>query len=420
MSTGGFGREYPEVEVPPPGEPVDYEAAFAMEVARESRRIKVREAARAVVLAERGAGVPAFDIGLLDEVLARPQEPPHRVEGLVPSDASTLVVAQRKTGKTTLLLNLARTLIRGEYLLGQFATRAVAGRVAVLNYEVSGHQLARWAAEIKVPPDRLVLVNLRGRRNPLPIAEDRARLADALRQHEVEALIVDPFGRAYTGSSQNDPGEVSAWLGELDAFARAEVGATDLVLAAHAGWDGERTRGSSALEDWADVIITMVRDKDDPTARFLRAEGRDVLVEEDRLEFEPTTRLLSLSGSGSRKVANKTRRIDVLVGHVVDVVTKEPGLSGYKIEERLKSLGVALQKGDGSAAAKRGVELGHLRDEPGDRGGRRYYPHHPDHPTTTPAGPSDDHPDHPYKGGRPGVVNNSTTPNLINLDQVST
>src|SRR5687768_13005377 len=60
--------------------------------------------------------------------------------------------------------------------------------------------------------------------------------------------------------SQNDPGEVGAWLIGLDQFTRTEVGALDLVLATHAGWNGERTRGSSALEDWADSIITMTRD----------------------------------------------------------------------------------------------------------------------------------------------------------------
>ena len=46
-----------------------------------------------------------------------------------------------------------------------------------------------------------------------------------------------------------------------------------LILTAHAGWNGERTRGASALEDWADVVITLVRDPDNDQVRYLRAEG---------------------------------------------------------------------------------------------------------------------------------------------------
>ena len=144
------------------------------------------------VAAERAGTSPPFDAGLLDDVLARPLEPPYRIEDVLPSDAGLLVVAQRKTGKTTLELNLARSLITGDKFLGRFAVRPVKDRVAILNYEVSAGQLARWANEAGVPKDRLYLVNLRGRRNPLHHPEDRKRLAELLIENEVESVIVDP------------------------------------------------------------------------------------------------------------------------------------------------------------------------------------------------------------------------------------
>jgi len=75
-------------------------------------------------------------------------------------------VAQRKAGKTTLTLNLARALLTGEAFLGAFDVVPVVGDVAVLNFEVSGHTLAHWAHDHAVPPERFHLVNLRGRRNP--------------------------------------------------------------------------------------------------------------------------------------------------------------------------------------------------------------------------------------------------------------
>lgn len=73
----------------------------------ELRTQRVRRRARDILDAERRGPLPPFDAGTLAEMLARPQPPPSRVDGLIPSEAGTLVVAQRKLGKTTLDLNLA-------------------------------------------------------------------------------------------------------------------------------------------------------------------------------------------------------------------------------------------------------------------------------------------------------------------------
>jgi len=387
------------------------ERLFAQLVAQEAGKLRVRAAARALVDAEQRAAepTPAFDAGTLAEVLARPAEPPHRAEGLIPSEASTLIVAQRKTGKTTLELCLARSLIAGGDFLGRFAVRPITGRVGFLNFEVSAGQLARWARDLGIPDDRLYLVNLRGRRNPLSNPEDREMLATALRQQQVESLIVDPFGRAYGGQSQNDSGEVGAWLTDLDYFARGEVGAVDLVLSAHAGWNGERTRGSSALEDWADSIITLTRDAEDDSVRYLRAMGRDVEVDEDRLSFDPFSRLLSMTGAGSRKVVAKVRHLEDLVPAVVQVVASAPGITGNKLTPALREAGHSCQRGDEIKAAAIAVERGLLRIEPGPRNSKQYFtvletPTSPDIPRHPPAGEVLTSPDLPYRygGGQQG------------------
>ena len=377
---------------------LDAVAEFARSVDRVAYELRVREAARVKVAAERAVSVPSFDAGLLGEVLARPEGPPHRVEGLIPADASTLLSAAKKTGKTTLTLNLARCLLTGEDFLGRFPVIPVKGRVALLNYEVTGAQVARWASEVGVPQDRLLLVNLRGRRNPLLVPDDRKRLADLLGEHETETLIVDPFGRAYNGKSQNDAAEVGGWLVALDQFARSEAGVKDLVLTAHAGWDGERTRGSSALEDWGDVILTLTRDNDDAARRYLSAEGRDVLVEEDRLDYDPTTRMLTLAGVGSRTKAKAARRHDKLLTEVVAVVTEKPGLTTTQIGDHLRALSVGFQRGDVGTAARRAVESGHLISQHGPRNSVLWFPKVPSSPDRSQweVGSS---PDPSYKGG---------------------
>ena len=355
----------PDVNALPDVEEDAYDAAaeFARDVEREAYGLRVRDAARVKVTAEKAGPLPELDAGTLAAMLARPAEPPHRVGGLIPSEGGTLVVAQRKTGKTTLTLNLARCLLTGEDFLARFPVRPVTGNVAVLNYEVSGSQLARWAHEAGVPEDRLLIVNLRGRRNPLAYPEDRARLAELLAKHDVESLFVDPFGRAYTGQSQNDPGEVGAWLAELDRFARGEANAVDVVLSTHAGWNGERTRGASSLEDWADSVVTLTRDPDDETLRFLRAEGRDVEIEEDRLAFDPTTRRLTLTGKGSRKQAAANRQAAELLPQVVEYVREHPDCSQAAIERGVEGRAAAVRAAVGAA-----VEAGQIDREKRSKG----------------------------------------------------
>ena len=53
------------------------------------------------------------------------------------------LLGRNGTGKTTLILNLARSLLTGQNFLGSFGIRAIDGDIAILNYEVSGDQLAR-------------------------------------------------------------------------------------------------------------------------------------------------------------------------------------------------------------------------------------------------------------------------------------
>jgi len=343
---------------------LEAKAAFDRAVILAAYQMRVRKAATEMLRAEERPPAEPFDAGWLAELLERPPEPPMRADGLIPSNSGTLLVAQRKTGKTTFMLNWARCLITGEPLLGKFEMRPIAGNVAVLNYEVSGATFARWADEHGVPRDRLLIVNVRGRRNPLADDEDRAHLAQFLRSREIEALAVDPFGRAYTGEAQNDAGEVGLWLTRLDVFARSEAGVNDLMLSAHAGWNGERTRGSSALEDWADSVITLTR-TDDPAEdkRYLRALGRDVDVAEDALEFDPLTRSLSLTGEGSRKDAGVSFKLTKLAVMVERYARAQPGITGKELELACREAedAIPFRKGDVAQAGRLAESNGAVR-----------------------------------------------------------
>lgn len=337
-------------------------------------RMRATADAKAIFDAEQGGPPQPFDAGTLRQVLARPKPPPHRIKDVLPWESGLLLVAQHKVGKTTLVLNMADSLITGDPFLGVYEVRPLDGNVAILNYEVSAHMLAGWANDLGVAEDRLLLVNLRGRRNPLRYPADRQALAALLRAHDVEALITDPFGRAYTGQSQNDPAEVGAWLADLDQFGRSEAGVRDMMLTVHTGWNGERTRGSSALNDWADSIVTLVKDPD-TGQRFIHADGRDIDIPEQELGY--TGRRLRLTGAGSRKDARdqaKRRDQEAAVLRVLGGLS-EP-LHTTALEEAIKAQNAAdakegvrtvgFQRGDVSQACNRLLNKGLVSMTAGD------------------------------------------------------
>lgn len=309
------------------------------EVRRAVERLIVRETAGRAYRAMTEPPAPAFDIGSLGEVLSREPEPPHRIEGLQPYGANVILVGQRKRGKSTLSLNWARSLLTGEQFLGRFQVQPIAGRVAYLNYEVSAGQFARWADEHGIDHDRMIAVNLRGRRNPFLHTDDLDRLAERLAGLRVEALIVDPFAKAYTDTDQDNNGKVASWLGQLDQFARSGVGATEVLLNVHAGWNGERSRGASALEDWPDGIWNITGESE---TRYFKAMGRDVELEEERLDYDHQSRTLLLTGTArrsgdpdkaeSKRGALMERIKEALIGH-------PEGLSGRGIQRWLKDNG---------------------------------------------------------------------------------
>ena len=389
--------------------------AFDELVNQRARQIRVEREARRRVDAEEAPERQPIDLATLAQVLERPQPPRDRIAGLAPWEASTLITAQRKVGKTTLVGNLARCLFTGDRFLGRFDVQPLDGAIAFLNYEVSAQQLARWLDELDVDRERLVQVNLRGRSNPLRDPEDRAELARALRARGVEALIVDPFSRAFVGDSQNDAGQVTSFLTDLDTFTRAEVGALDLFLTNHAGWDAERSRGSTALEDWADSLWRIVRPEADDSARYFSAFGRDVDVEEDRLSFDERTRTLTLTGTGSRKNAAAADRMDILKGCAVATVKAAPGLNTSEIERRLKTDGQRFQKGDVSKALATAAEEGLLTFTMGPRNAKEW--HLPRHTPTHPGGVTLTYPDPLLVGGRStGVAQDPVTPDALLAD----
>lgn len=340
-------------------------------VAKELERLVVQAEARRLFRLSTQPPFKGWDAGTRTEILAN-DPPADRAKGLIPADGATLVVAEYKSGKTTLALNVARGLITGEPLLDRFEVEPVTGGVAFLNFEVAGHTLARWAGDLAIPNEALYLVNLRGGGNPFAHPDRLADLGQLLRDRNTETIIVDPFSNAFPGDDQNDTGKVSKWLAELDEWARETVGARDIVLTAHAGRNGEHARGASALEDWPDSIIYLTKDGDG--TRYLSAMGRDIHVEQDMLTYDLDTRHLAMSGLGGKRDVQNERRLEELVVALTEVVTDTPGLGINEIEDELKRRGQKFQRGAVSRASNLAVQLGEVKVRYGKNRKKEHYP----------------------------------------------
>lgn len=292
------------------------------DVAKEVHRLRVRDTARVQLANE---NIPPIEppTMLLKEYLATaPKEVAYTIDQLHIAGGNTLLVAQFKAGKTTMLLNLMRAIADGGQFLDFFNVQEMQGRVGYLDYEMHGDQFRTWATQVGLTDSKHVATpwHLRGTTLPFWTPDGAEVMCKWLREQEVEMLIVDPAARAWSGlvDNENDNTEVGKFTEALDRL-KKDAGVKDLILATHMGRarfeEGEeRSRGATRLEDWADSLWYLTADRD-TGVRALRAIGRSVDLEAVAIEFDPQTLRLRSSGQPRQEV-----RVDRGVQDVVDAV----------------------------------------------------------------------------------------------------
>ncbi len=236
----------------------------------------------------------------------------YRVQDLWPLGGRVVLAAKRKSGKTTLVGNLVRSLVDGTPFLGQFEVQR-AGVVGVIDLEMSQAQLTQWYRDLNIREmDNVLMLQMRGQATALDmrVPETRQRWAELLKEHRVEVLIIDclaPLLNAL-GVDEDKNTQVGPVLTGIDELLR-EAGITDCVLVHHMGHGAERSRGASRLRDWPEVEWKLTKnpnaagtDDDDRGPRFFEAFGRDVDTgEATALEFRSDTRTLQLPNAGERR-----------------------------------------------------------------------------------------------------------------------
>jgi hypothetical protein len=285
----------------------------------------------------------------LDEMLAQPIEPVlYRIDKLMPIGSRVLLAAQMKSGKTTLVANLLRSLLDGEPFLG-FDVSLSSGRVTLLDTEMDANMLRRWLGELGiVHQKRASVVTLRGRVQTFDIRDERifTLWVERLRELDTSVLIVDclkPILDQLGLDESRETGKITTPLTRL----MIEAGISELILVHHMGHNGERSRGDSALRGWPEVEWHMVRLADDPdkeaemdAPRYFKAYGRDVDISERRLEYDKRTRRLSIGATTTRKADVAAQKDAELQTAILATLADNPGTSKRSIPSLLRQRGV--------------------------------------------------------------------------------
>lgn len=232
----------------------------------------------------------------------RPDTPRWVMNGLIHYGGSVLLAGQYKSGKSTLMLNLIKSLTTGSRFLGAFEVPEPM-KVAYVDLEL-GYSLAwNWFDEVPgIQFDKVVYVPRVGQGSQLHMQSEtiRSKWARKLRQAEVDVLIVDPLSPVMSalGITEKDSETVRPMLDAFDVL-KVEADLKAVIVTHHTGHqEVGRARGSTAFMDWPSAFMSVMKQgEDEDSPRAFRAFGRDVSVSTTPLIFEEKTRTLQLSSA---------------------------------------------------------------------------------------------------------------------------
>lgn len=305
------------------------------EIEKQKRSITARRIAIAELAAEEGLEPPEPFMSAQDIIDSPPAPVEWVVDGLMSVGSRIGLIAQPKTGKTTMALNLSKALITGEKFLGRYEVNRLASNESVvfMDYEVNTNTFRGWVEKVGIRGNQFYRQSLRGRVNPFTDAAARTAFIDQLKAVNCRVLIVDPFADAFAGGvagAENDNTLVAAFFAVVNQVAEA-AGVGEVVITIHAGWSAEgRARGASALEGKPDAMWYLTNDPDaDERLVYFRARGRDVDVEQQVLAFDEEHLSQTVTGKSKqdvqriRRVEAKEMRMEGLLDDVVSVVARE-------------------------------------------------------------------------------------------------
>lgn len=278
--------------------------------------------------------LPEIHDNLTIELQQPDEEAKYLINELFPTGGNITLTAEYKSGKTTLINNVVKSLVDDHPFLGKYGVNDHDRNVVIFNYEVEPRQYRQWMREVGIiNTDRVKLVHLRGLRMPMTSDFVQEKVIDILRDFNAQTWIVDPLARAFVGSGdENSNSDMGLFLDTLDVI-KYEAGVENLIVAAHTGRASEsgieRARGASRFDDWADVRWLLT--KNDEGQRFLKAHGRDVDMEQHVLSYDEQSRQLTVE----KAITRTNQTIENIMNDIVEIVRQNPGITTGELKGKL-------------------------------------------------------------------------------------
>lgn len=297
-------------------------------------------------------GEPTPAISLTDLLAQNVQKTKWAIEDLLIMFGKVFLAAKAKSGKTTMSMSLLKSLADGDDFLGKFKVNPVEGRIGYMNLELTEQQMQEWVGRQDIKNhDRIHFWNLRGKVNPFRSANSRNHLIEEIRSLGIKTLIIDTFSKIFPGEANNNS-EVNRFLAMLDVTLD-KAGVEQLIMLVHAGNDGSKIRGATALTDHPDGIWYLASDEEGN--RFFHAIGRDISVPEGQLIYEAEASALTYTGS-SKKLAKGVSAKD----KVLTFIKENKGATASVIDDSIggtKDFKIKIRKQlikDGLVEVKKG------------------------------------------------------------------
>lgn len=282
-----------------PRESYDDEMARIAQTMRIREEIALRKAQEQVDLYE------LSDLSMAEELKLEYTPPVYRIDGLHVQGNFTTLTATYKCGKSTMMLNLVRSLVDGVPFLGK-QVRPLSGNLGYLNLELGKDTFREWfSATGTQHMEKVYTQHLRGVPFPLWHPEFAKKVVAWLKRHEIEALILDPAAELLPGWPGSERGvennnDLIATVCKTLLEVKEAGGVTDLFVVLHTGHnakggDDMHARGASFWGGKPDHLWYMWSKQLDPTdkdpTRHFRAEGRSPSFPTKLLSYDTNTRL---------------------------------------------------------------------------------------------------------------------------------
>jgi hypothetical protein len=355
----------------------DFQSRVRKGVLAEQVRVAVRQ-----LLAQQTFDPPPDDAFVnMADVLTMVREPiKFAIDNLAAEGHNVTITGQFKSGKTTLVANLMRSLCDHTPFLEEHKVRALGDdeRVSFWSLEMDPNdlydnylipqQMEHW--------DRLCVLNGRGYSVNILTDVGRAWAVNVLKRGNAGVWIIDSWSRLCdsVGADENVNAEVKPLTAAIDRIKR-EAGIKEVYILAHTGRkqqeeDNEVARGATHLDDWADARWLFTRDGDMRSFGVGPSRGGIKQRPGMPLTFDETTKRMALGG-----VDKAGARLGTVAQLVEELVKESPGQFSKRRLEQLM-MKVAPAKMRNSKLIREGIqealdtEL--IRVKPGGARGAHY------------------------------------------------